>query len=121
MFGFFTTLLDGMSDSEHPDPRTEAPRSFETTRWSIVRNSASQDSREASEALGKLCQTYWAPVNAYIRRTGYGVADAEDLTQQFFARFLQKGHYRQAERARGRFRNFLLMSLKHFLINEWER
>ena len=64
---------------------------------------------------------YWAPVNAYIRRWQFSPADADDLTQQFFARFLEKKHYKQADRNRGKFRTFLLTSVKNFLVNERER
>lgn len=81
----------------------------------------SDDTSQAREALGQLCQTYWTPIHAYVRRRGYSPMDSEDLTQQFFARFLEKKHYRLASRERGRFRSFLLTALKHFLLNEWER
>lgn len=108
--------MDNGAESE-----SESPRWFATTHWTVVLNAKSDDSSHAAEALGKLCQTYWAPINAYIRRMGQSAADSEDLTQQFFARFLEKEHYKQASRDRGRFRSFLLTSVKNFLVNEWER
>ena len=68
-----------------------------------------------------LCRTYWYPLYAYVRRQGHSPEDAQDLTQEFFARFLEKQSFRQARPERGRFRSFLLTSLKHFLVNEWHR
>lgn len=85
-----------------------------------MRDARSEAPQAASAALGKLCQTYWGPVNVYIRQRGHSPADADDLTQQFFARFLAKGLYRLADPERGRFRTFLLTLVKRFLINEWE-
>ena len=76
---------------------------------------------QASTALNQLCRTYWYPLYAYVRRYGYAAHDAQDLTQEFFARFLEKKYFHLASPERGRFRSFLLKSLKHFLINEWQR
>lgn len=78
-------------------------------------------SQRGQEALEKLCRTYWYPLYAYVRRQGHSPEDAQDLTQEFFTRFLQRQYFRRADRERGRFRSFLLTSLKHFLINEWQR
>jgi len=75
----------------------------------------------AEEALQHLCRTYWYPLYAYVRRQGNNPDDAQDLTQDFFARFLEKNYLRRADRERGRFRTFLLTSMKHFLINEWAK
>lgn len=72
-------------------------------------------------ALEALCRAYWFPLYAYVRRRGYGKEDAEDLTQAFFARFLAKNYLKDLSAERGRFRAFLLASLKHFLINEWDK
>ena len=94
---------------------------FATTHWSVVLAAASDLSPTAQAALERLCRTYWPPVHAYVRRWGFSPEDAEDLTQQFFARFLEKKHYRLADRDRGRFRTFLLTAVKHFLVNENER
>jgi RNA polymerase sigma-70 factor (ECF subfamily) len=76
---------------------------------------------EALRALETLCQTYWYPLYAFIRRQGSNPQDAEDLTQAFFAQFLKRNFLGDVDRERGRFRSFLLASLKHFLANEWDR
>jgi len=80
-----------------------------------------RDSDTGSLALGELCQTYWYPLYAYVRRQGHHPADAQDLTQAFFARFLATQGFAKAQPERGRFRSFLLTSLQHFLTNEWDR
>jgi RNA polymerase sigma-70 factor (ECF subfamily) len=99
---------------------TLAPRqpSFETTHWSLVLTAGADASSDARRALTTLCETYWYPLYAYVRRQGYQAEDAQDLTQGFFARFLEKHDVRSARRTRGRFRSFLLASMKHFLLNE---
>jgi RNA polymerase sigma-70 factor (ECF subfamily) len=79
------------------------------------------DDEVAESALGELCRAYWYPLYAYVRRTGCPSAEAEDLTQEFFARLLSKGWLGDVDRAKGRFRNFLLAAMKHFLANEWRR
>jgi len=76
---------------------------------------------DADAALEKLCRTYWNPLYAYVRRRGHSPHDAQDLTQEFFARLLEKKYLQLADRERGRFRSFLLKSLQHFLVNEWVR
>ena len=110
-----------MGDPDQTDPPLDPPRWFATTHWTVVLGAKSDDAPQAAAALGRLCETYWAPIHAYIQRQGRIPADAEDLTQRFFERFLEKEQYRLAQRERGRFRSFLLTTLKHFLINEWER
>jgi RNA polymerase sigma factor (sigma-70 family) len=80
-----------------------------------------RSSPDGREALSYLCSAYWHPLYAYVRRRGYSIADAEDLTQEFFARLLEKDSIKTANRDRGRFRSFLLASIKHFLANEWDR
>ena len=75
----------------------------------------------AREALETLCRTYWYPLYVYVRRQGQSPPDAQDLTQEFFARLLEKKHLRLADPDRGKFRAFLLKSFKHFLVNEWEK
>ena len=80
-----------------------------------------QATPESAQALDELCRTYWFPLYAYVRRRGHTKEDAEDLTQAFFARFLQKNYLAELESERGRFRAFLLAALKHFLANEWDR
>ena len=76
---------------------------------------------QADQALEELCRAYWFPLYAYVRRHGHTKEDAEDLTQAFFARFLEKNYLEGLTAERGRFRAFLLASLKHFLANEWDR
>src|SRR5438093_9480125 len=87
---------------------------FTTTHWSVVLSAADSSAPGAQEALEKLCRTYWYPLYAYVRRQGRSPEDAQDLTQAFFARFLEKKYFRLAQRERGKFRSFLLTSLKHF-------
>jgi RNA polymerase sigma factor (sigma-70 family) len=94
---------------------------FATTHWSMVLQAGANNSPQASEALAWLCHTYWYPLYVFVRRQGHEVADAQDLTQDFFARLLKLNYLRLADRDRGRFRTFLLTSLKHFLINEWNK
>jgi len=79
------------------------------------------DKERASDALAKLCQTYWYPLYAYVRQRGYAPHDAQDLTQEFFARLLAKNTLGAITREKGKFRSFLLMALKRFLANEWDR
>jgi RNA polymerase sigma-70 factor (ECF subfamily) len=101
---------------------TSTPRRsrFETTRWSLVLAVAGDASTEARVALATLCTSYWYPLYAYVRRQGYSAEDAQDLTQGFFARLLEKNVVDDARRERGRFRSFLLAAMKHFLLNEAE-
>jgi RNA polymerase sigma-70 factor (ECF subfamily) len=94
---------------------------FDTTHWSAVLLAGGEFSPEAQTALEQLCRAYWYPLFAYVRRHGHDFADAQDLTQEFFARLLERKYLRLADRTRGRFRTFLLTSLKHFLINEWDK
>lgn len=94
---------------------------FNTTRWSVVTRAARDSSSDARDALAQLCQTYWYPIYSYVRRRGYSVHDAQDLTQEFFARLLARKWVTQADQQRGRFRSFLLSAVKHFLANEWEK
>ena len=94
------------------------PGAFATTHWSVVLAAGHQEWPQAAEALEKLCRIYWYPLYAFVRRQGYEAHDAEDLTQEFFARFLAKEYFGRADPARGRFRNFLLTCLKHFLSEQ---
>jgi RNA polymerase sigma-70 factor (ECF subfamily) len=96
--------------------------SLAATRWTLVVAAARLDeSAPAIRALAELCQTYWPPLYAYLRRQGYDTHDAEDLTQEFFSRLLAKNYLADADPAKGRFRSFLLASLKHFLSNQRDR
>jgi DNA-directed RNA polymerase specialized sigma24 family protein len=101
----------------------ELPRSpvFVTTHWSVVLTAGGNNTTNAGQALAKLCQTYWYPLYAYVRRRGFSPPDAEDMTQEFFARFLAHGWVANADREKGRFRSFLLCAMNHFLANEWDK
>jgi DNA-directed RNA polymerase specialized sigma24 family protein len=94
---------------------------FATTRWSVVLNAAQPDAPEADNALAELCRLYWYPLYAHVRRFGYDPHTARDLTQEFFARLLEKNYLSAADRRRGRFRAFLVTAFKCFLANEWDR
>lgn len=94
---------------------------FVTTHWSVVLAAGRNDTTRARDALARLCQTYWHPLYAYVRRLGNSPPDAQDLTQEFFARLLAKNYLAEADESRGRFRSFLLAALKHFLANEWHK
>lgn len=97
------------------------PTVFATTRWTVVRDAARGGDSRAVEALGALFATYWQPLYRYVRRLGRIAPDAEDLVQGFFAHLLEAQGLRLADRDRGRFRAFLLGSLKHYMANEWQR
>jgi len=94
---------------------------FATTRWTVVLAAGKQRSPQVRVALEELCRTYWYPLYAYARRHGRSKEDAEDLTQTFFARLLEKNYLDGLDRERGKFRAFLLAALKHFLANEWDK
>jgi RNA polymerase sigma factor (sigma-70 family) len=99
-------------------PRSNAePDRFHTTHWSLV---VAAGQRESNAALARLCADYWPPLYAYVRRSGHSLHAAQDLTQEFFARLLDKNYLLDANRERGRFRSFLLSALKHFLANEYK-
>jgi len=94
---------------------------FATTHWSVVLAAGHSSVPGAQQALENLCRAYWYPLYAYIRRRGHSPEEAQDLTQDFFARFLEKKYFKLADPGRGRFRTFLLTALKHFLANEWKK
>ena len=110
--------MENFSTNE-PGPRSHAV--FNTTHWSLVVAAGDLASPVATAALESLCRTYWYPLYAFARRQGNSPSDAQDLTQGFFARLLEKNYLATADRRRGRFRSFLLTSLKHFLANEHDR
>lgn len=105
------------------NPGTNAPHAaaFVTTHWSIVLSAGQSDTTRAQNALSKLCQTYWYPLYAYVRGRGHSREDAQDLTQEFFARLLEKNWIGSADREKGRFRSFLLTAMKRFLADEWDK
>jgi RNA polymerase sigma-70 factor (ECF subfamily) len=99
----------------------EAARQFASTHWSLVVAAGQRDRPESEAALANLCRLYWYPLFAYARRHLANREDAQDLTQEFFARLLERDYLRQADPQRGRFRSFLLTAFKHFLAHERER
>jgi|SRR6185503_10254096 len=115
--------MAGESDlaSSASSPPAPAGDFFVTTRWTVVLSAGRKSSPQSDRALGELCQIYWYPLYAYIRRQGHSKEDAEDLVQAFFARFLEKNYLEGLSAERGKFRAFLLASLKHFLANEWDK
>jgi RNA polymerase sigma factor (sigma-70 family) len=107
-----------MSDASFPPLRAGR---FATTRWSLVLAAGGQTDARSAEALASLCELYWYPIYAFVRRQGYNVTEAADLTQEFFLRVLEKNYFRALDPARGRFRGFLCASVRHFLSNERDR
>ena len=103
-------------------PGTSDAAGFAATRWTLVLAAARGNATpRAGEAMAELCRFYWYPLYAYIRRRGHDTHEAEDLTQEFFLRLLAKNYLASVDRDKGKFRAFLLASLKHFLANEWDR
>jgi len=95
--------------------------SFATTHWSVVLAAGQGESPQAVDALEKLCRAYWYPLYAYIRRGGHSPEDAQDLTQEFFARLLARNYLSAAQPGKGKFRWFLLCAMKRFLLKERDR
>jgi RNA polymerase sigma factor (sigma-70 family) len=109
-----------LGNSDSPSmPRGAAD--FATTQWSLVVRAGDRAHPDASAALAALCERYWFPLYAFVRRRGRNPHEAQDLTQEFFARLLEKNSLAVAAPERGRFRSFLLTSMKNFLANEWDR
>jgi RNA polymerase sigma-70 factor (ECF subfamily) len=100
---------------------SNAAAPFAATRWSVVLKARDQKLPQATEALETLCNNYWYPLYAFVRRQGRSPHDAEDLTQAFFERLLERNYLADVNQAKGKFRSFLIASLKHFLANEWDR
>ncbi len=99
----------------------EGRTAFTTTHWSVVLAASEGGKGSQHAALESLCSTYWYPLYTFVRRRGYEVHEAQDLTQEFFARLLQKDFLSEVDPRKGRFRSFLLAALEHFLANEWRR
>jgi RNA polymerase sigma-70 factor (ECF subfamily) len=91
---------------------------FTTTHWSIVLKAGQRESQQADEALENLCHAYWYPIYIFLRRSSWTAHDAEDLTQAFFERVLEKDYLRAVDRTKGKFRSFLLAMLRHFIANQ---
>ena len=94
---------------------------FASTQWSLVLAARDRRSPESGDALQSLCAAYWRPLYTYVRRSGRSIEDAQDLTQSFFSRLLEQDFLRHVDPALGRFRTFLLVSLRNSLTNEWRR
>jgi RNA polymerase sigma-70 factor (ECF subfamily) len=94
---------------------------FVSTQWSIVVAAQSRHAPDGAAAMATLCNRYWRPLYGYVRRRGYSPEDAQDLTQTYFLRLLEKNFLDQVDAQRGKFRSFLLASFKHFLANEWDK
>jgi len=109
------------NDLEPHDSGRSGPGEFDSTRWSVVLAAGQTSSPGAQEALATLCRVYWYPLYAYVRRRVADVHEAQDLIQEFFARLLEKNVLAAADPQRGRFRAFLLVSLRNFLLNEWAK
>src|SRR5881628_2036745 len=103
------------------DDSSATSRVFHTTHWTVVLTAREKDGTAAQEALASLCSTYWYPLYAFIRRQGSSPHEAEDLTQEFFYRFLERHALGRVQPAAGKFRSFLLACLKNFLANQRER
>ncbi len=111
-----------MTSTDHTkDSPSPVAGNFTPTHWSIVVAAGRNDTTHARVALEKLCRAYWPPIYAFVRRQGHNPHDAQDLTQEFFARLLEKNYLAEVDRSKGRFRSFLLAALKHFLANEWDK
>ena len=107
-----------LPDSQPPPP---VAADFATTQWSLVVGAAAREQPDAGAALALLCERYWYPLYSYVRRRVADVNEAQDLTQEFFARLLEKNTLAHATPERGRFRAFLLTAIRNFLANEWDR
>jgi RNA polymerase sigma-70 factor (ECF subfamily) len=107
--------------SEHSTPRSRTSDIFATTHWTAVLAAGDRDPQQARAALEELCRSYWYPLYVFVRSRTASREDAEDLTQAFFARLLEKNFLAGLSSDKGRFRAFLLAALKHFRANEWDR
>ena len=99
----------------------DSPRTFATTHWSVVLAAGKDESPPARTAMETLCRAYWYPLYFYIRRLGHSPEDAQDLTQEFLARLVHKDYLKGVKQEKAKFRSFLLVALKGFLANEWDR
>jgi RNA polymerase sigma factor (sigma-70 family) len=108
----------------HEGQRDSVPagaRQFATTRWTMVLTAGGRGTTRSRQALEELCRAYWYPLYAYVRRQGRSPEEAQDLTQEFFTRLIAGHLLGVVDRTKGKFRSFLLASLKHFLANEWDK
>ena len=117
--GLYNCLM--AADYHRPEDAGAGAALFATTHWSTVLAAGHASSPVGEQALERLCRTYWYPLYAHVRRRGYRIEEAQDLTQEFFAHLLAKHWLSVADNRRGRFRSFLLAALNHFLADEWHR
>lgn len=110
-----------MQTKHQPESTPVGVAKFTATHWTTVLAAGRLDSPNAADALTKLCRAYWYPLYAYVRRRGFDAHEAQDLTQEFFARLLECHWLQTVDRQKGKFRSWLLASLNHFLNNEWAR
>jgi RNA polymerase sigma-70 factor (ECF subfamily) len=114
-----STPVNIVGTSREPGHATEA--GFQETQWTQILHRVQQASPEAPEALERLCQVYWPPLYAYLRRQGHSPQDAQDLTQGFFVRLLAKDRLQKVDRRQGKFRSFLLVCLNNYVHNEHDK
>ena len=114
-------MLLTTSDHQCSAAACSGPAAFVPTHWSVVLAAKDKSSPQSQEAIETLCCTYWYPLYVFARRQGHQPHDAQDLTQEFFVRLLQKDYLDAVGQERGRFRTFLIMAFKRFLANEWDR
>lgn len=110
-----------MSEDKTENLRPQTNQWFATTHWTVILDAKNSTSAAAEAALESLCRSYWGALYAYIRRSGHSPADAADLTQAFFALFLERRYLKDVDPNKGKFRSFLLKALNHFLADEWRR
>lgn len=115
--------INGMAvnDEDESGASNACDSRFGTTHWSVVLAAGHRSSSNSDQALSELCRTYWYPLYAYVRRRVDDFHEAQDLTQEFFARFLEKEYLKDIDPTRGKFRSFLLAAMKHFLSKERDR
>jgi len=110
-----------MSENLNLSAATDTGKWFATTHWSVVLTARGEESPQAEAALEQLCRRYWPPIYAYVRRRGHRPHEAQDLTQEFFARLLEKHYLDAADASKGKFRTLLLTAVSRFLADEWDR